>query len=73
MKLELNNRRVLITGSGRGIGRGIADGFLKEDATVILTALNETSLINTAEEFSNQYNKEKILKYFGDLNKPNTL
>jgi len=73
MKLELNNRRVLITGSGRGIGRGIADGFLKEDATVILTALNETSLINTAEEFSKQYNKQKILKYFGDLNKLNTL
>jgi len=73
MELELNNQTVLITGSGSGIGRGIADGFLKEDASIILTDLNKTSLVDTEEEFSNQYNKEKILKYFGDLNKSNTL
>jgi len=73
MNLELNNQAVLITGSGSGIGRGIADGFLKEGASVILTGINKATLINTAGEFSNRYNKEKILSYLGDLNKSDIL
>ena len=54
MKLKLKNQTILITGSGSGIGRGIADGFLKEGASVIITDLNKESLLKTAEEFSNQ-------------------
>ncbi len=73
MNLGLKKQIVLITGSGSGIGRGIADGFLKEDALVIITDLNKKSLLKTAEEFSNQYGKEKILSFLGDLNKPDTL
>ena len=73
MNLELSNQLVLITGSGSGIGRGIAEGFLKEDASVIITDLNKKSLLKTAEKFSNQYGKEKILSFLGDLNKPDTL
>jgi len=37
MKLKLKNQTILITGSGSGIGRGIADGFLKEGASVKLS------------------------------------
>ena len=73
MNLELNNQTVLITGSGSGIGRGIAEGFLKEDSSVIITDFNKKSLLKTAEEFSNKYSKEKIFNYFGDLNKPDVL
>ena len=73
MKLKLKNQTILITGSGSGIGRGIADGFLKEGASVIITDLNKKSLLKTAEEFSNQYGKEKILSFLGNLNKPDIL
>ena len=44
MKLKLKNQTILITGSGSGIGRGIADGFLKEGAYVIITDLNKNYL-----------------------------
>ena len=73
MNLELKNQTVLITGSGSGIGRGIAEGFLKEKALVLITDLNKTALINTENEFSSKYGVEKILKYFGDLDKPDIL
>lgn len=73
MNLELNNQSVLITGSERGIGRGIADGFLKEKALTILSGRNETVLNDTSEEFSNLYGKEKVLKFLGDLQDVETL
>ena len=60
MNLELKNQTVLITGSGSGIGRGIAEGFLKEKALVLITDLNKTALINTENEFSSKYGVEKI-------------
>ena len=68
MNLGLKNQTILITGSGSGIGRGIADGFLKEGASVIITDLNKNSLLKTADEFSNRYSEEKILSFLGNLN-----
>ena len=73
MNLDLKNQIVLITGSGSGIGRGIANGFLKEGSSVILTGLNKKSLLKTERVFLNQFNKEKILSFAGDLNKPDML
>ena len=73
MNLGLKNQTILITGSGSGIGRGIADGFLKEGASVIITDLNKNSLLKTADEFSNRYSEEKILSFLGNLNKPDIL
>ena len=73
MKLKLKNQTILITGSGSGIGRGIADGFLKEGASVIITDINKKALLKTVDEFSNQYSEEKILSFIGNLNKPNIL
>ncbi len=73
MNMGLNNQSVLITGSGSGIGRGIAEGFFKEKARVILTSRDETALEKTASEFSNLYGKDKVLYFFGDLQLPDTL
>jgi NAD(P)-dependent dehydrogenase (short-subunit alcohol dehydrogenase family) len=48
----LENQVALITGSGRGIGRAIAQLFAKEGAAVFLTARTETELASTAAEIS---------------------
>src|SRR5260370_32111000 len=44
----LENKVALITGSGRGIGRAIAQIFAKEGAAVFLTARTEKQLASTA-------------------------
>ena len=38
MDLGLNGKAVLVTGASRGIGRGIAEGFVREGAHVVITA-----------------------------------
>lgn len=48
----LKDQVALITGSGRGIGRAIAELFAKEGAAVFLTARTEKELAATASEIS---------------------
>jgi 3-hydroxybutyrate dehydrogenase len=48
----LENKVALITGSGRGIGRGIARLFAIQGASVFLTARTETELAAAAEEIA---------------------
>jgi NAD(P)-dependent dehydrogenase (short-subunit alcohol dehydrogenase family) len=48
----LENKVALITGSGRGIGRAIAQLFAKEGASVFLTARTEAELTAAANEIS---------------------
>ncbi len=42
-------RVVIITGGGSGIGRGIAEGFVKEDACVVIVGRNKETLKSTAK------------------------
>jgi len=53
MWLRLKNKRVLVTGSSRGIGLAIAKGFLNEEAMVVLSSRNQNEL---------DLCKEKLLK-----------
>ncbi|MGA2299450.1 MAG: SDR family NAD(P)-dependent oxidoreductase [Candidatus Acidiferrum sp.] len=48
----LENKVALITGSGRGIGRAIAQLFAKEGASVFLTARTEAELAATVKEIT---------------------
>ena len=44
MNLELNNKKVLITGASRGIGLAIAKGFLQEQAKTCLVSRGSKAL-----------------------------
>jgi NAD(P)-dependent dehydrogenase (short-subunit alcohol dehydrogenase family) len=48
----LENKVALITGSGRGIGRAMAELFAKEGASVFLTARTQTELAARAKEIA---------------------
>ena len=57
MNLELNSKRVLVTGSSKGIGFSIANHFLEEGANVILVA-RELENLKSAEN--------KLVKKYGE-------
>ena len=49
MDLQLKGLRVLVTGSSRGIGLGIAEAFLNEGCSVVLNSKNYTSLAKSVK------------------------
>ena len=67
MELKLENKKVIITGSSRGIGLAIADSFLKEKAYVCLTGKNKKNLMNAKIELEKKYGKEKIISLACDF------
>lgn len=67
MDLLLDKKRVLISGSTSGIGLGIAEAFLKEGALVCITGRNGDKLSYEARRLQEQYGKNNILPFCGDL------
>jgi len=61
----LMNQVAVITGSGRGIGRSMAQLFAREGAAVFLTARTEKELAKTAAEITEAGGRAKFL--VGDL------
>ena len=48
--MDLQGKVVLVTGGTRGIGRGIADGFLEAGATVVVCARNEPEALSGVDD-----------------------
>lgn len=56
--MKLDGKTALITGGSKGIGKGIAEAYLKQGAEVIICGRNEANLKATGDE----------LKEFGQIN-----
>ncbi|MBF0444323.1 MAG: SDR family oxidoreductase [Magnetococcales bacterium] len=67
MDMGLSGVRVLVTGSSRGIGFGIAEAFLQEKASVILTGRSEATIKKAYLELAKRYGSEFVDMFVGDL------
>ena len=67
MELELKNKRVLVTGSSRGIGLQIAKPFLKEGAWVAISSRDNETLSNAKNELLSEYDSHQILSQICDF------
>ncbi len=70
MDLQIDNQWVLVTGSSRGIGRGIAEVFLREKANVILNDRDRPSLKATVNAFTSEYGHDRVRSLVADLQQP---
>ena len=61
MKLELTGKRVLVTGSSKGIGRAIATRFLDEGSSVVITSRGEENLTQLERHLKSEYGDSKVL------------
>ena len=66
MHLGLENKVVVVAGSSRGIGKGIASVFLDEGARVTLTGRDTVVLAATAAELS-QGRTDRVMTFAGDM------
>tara|TARA_Y100000768_G_scaffold188222_1_gene140994 strand:- start:646 stop:1416 length:771 start_codon:yes stop_codon:yes gene_type:complete len=64
------NSIVFITGSSKGIGRGVAQYLLSKDYKVIINGRNKSSLNETFNELSKN-SKNNLFKVQGDVSKEN--
>ena len=53
--VNLKKKVVLITGGSRGIGKAIAELFMKEGAEVVITSRNQKQLQQTSKEIGNPF------------------
>lgn len=60
MDLALKDKRVLVTGSSRGIGYAIANSFLREGASVVFTSRNQDDLNSLISEIVEDASQEKV-------------
>jgi NAD(P)-dependent dehydrogenase (short-subunit alcohol dehydrogenase family) len=59
--MKLKNLNALITGGSQGLGKVIAEHFLREGANVALCARSEKDLLATRDELANKFPSQKIV------------
>ncbi|CAM3778690.1 SDR family NAD(P)-dependent oxidoreductase [Parendozoicomonas haliclonae] len=68
MNLELQGKRVLVTGSTGGIGKAIASHYLAEGAVVIINGRDQARCEAIAKELSTEHSAaDRVLAMAGDL------
>lgn len=73
MRLNLDNKRVLVTGSSRGIGFAIARSFLSEDARVIITSNNKKELTEVKAKLTAEFGSSRVFAFVCDFTKSSTI
>ncbi|MHA1241980.1 MAG: SDR family oxidoreductase [Promethearchaeota archaeon] len=58
--MKMINETAIVTGSTSGIGKKIAELFLKEGCKVVICSRNETNVNNTVAEFKDQFGDSVI-------------
>lgn len=66
MELGLKNKVAIVTGSGRGLGRSIAEKLAEENANIAITDINLDLANKTAKEIADKY-KVKTIAYYHDV------
>ncbi|NLW91138.1 MAG: SDR family oxidoreductase [Syntrophomonadaceae bacterium] len=67
MDLGIKDKLVLITASGSGIGKAIAEGFLREGCHVVINDKDELRLAGTAQDLAKLYPSAMIDYFAADL------
>lgn len=70
MDLELNSKKVLITGGSRGIGYAIASHFLTEGANVFIVSRNEEKLKIAENKLSKKFGQGRVWSRACDCGNP---
>ena len=65
--MKLKDKIALITGGSRGIGFATADAFLREGATVVITASSQSSADKAVNQLREKYPDSKIAGIAPDL------
>jgi NAD(P)-dependent dehydrogenase (short-subunit alcohol dehydrogenase family) len=73
MDLNLKNRKAVISGANRGIGRIIALAFAREGMHVALLGRNDDACAALAREIATQYPASKAVAIHVDLEQPETI
>ena len=69
----LSRKVALITGGGGGIGKAIAERFVKEGACVVLADMNAERLETTLQEFTKAYGKDAAITTTMDVTQPDAI
>ena len=73
MELNLDNKKVLITGASRGIGLSIAEGFLKENAMTCIVSRGSDDLYKSEKKLHDIYGLENSFAFKCDCTDLNSL
>jgi NAD(P)-dependent dehydrogenase (short-subunit alcohol dehydrogenase family) len=65
--MKLKNLNALITGASQGLGKVIAEHFLREGANVVICARSEKDLAATCSELAGKYPGQKVLSKTCDV------
>ena len=65
--MKLKNLHALITGGSQGLGKAIAECFLREGANIVLCARNEKDLSATRDELAKKFPGQKVAAKICDV------